>query len=87
MNIYGDCNDSIVKINHISLHLSLVCLNFVKPEFVRFSLYVKIEGILTVCTGCTYTFSGIWMKVYKKYQCPGYKYMYQVILYTSNFIV
>lgn len=34
-------------------------LNFVKPEFVRFSLYIIIEGILTVCAGCTYTFSGI----------------------------
>lgn len=40
-------------------------LNFVKPEFVRFSLYIKIEGIITVCAGCTYTLSGIWMKVYK----------------------
>lgn len=40
-------------------------LNFVKPEFVRFSLYIKIEGIITVCAGCSYTFSGIWMKVYK----------------------
>lgn len=26
-------------------------LNFVKPEFVRFSLYIKIEGIITVCAG------------------------------------
>lgn len=36
-------------------------LNFVKPEFVRFSSYIIIEGILTVhvCAGCTYTFSGI----------------------------
>lgn len=64
MNIYGDCNDSIVKINHISVSC-ILNLNFVKPEFVRFSLYIIIEGILKVCAGCTYTFSGIWMKVYK----------------------
>lgn len=64
MNIYGDYNDSIVKINHISVSC-ILNLNFVKPEFVRFSLYIVIEGILTVCAGCTYTFSGIWMKVYK----------------------
>lgn len=64
MNIDGDYNDSIVKINHISfqriVRVSYILnLNFVKPEFVRFSLYIIIEGILTVCAGCTYTFSGI----------------------------
>lgn len=34
-------------------------LNFVKPEYVRFSLYIITEAILRVCAGCTYTFSGI----------------------------
>lgn len=34
-------------------------LNFVKFEFVRFFLYIIIEGIFIVCVGCTYIFFGI----------------------------
>lgn len=34
-------------------------LNFVKFEFVRFFLYIIIEGIFIVCVGCMYIFFGI----------------------------
>lgn len=40
----------------VSTYCVSCTLNLVKPEFVRFSLYIKIEGIITVCAGCTYIY-------------------------------